>query len=246
MTRRRRDARRNGSVPISVDEPRRIYVMVGSPGAGKGTQAQRLSELLDLPRIASGDLFRVALEDDTPFGREVRAYIDRGALVPDDITVRMVAERLAQPDARRGAILDGFPRTVPQARALDTLLARGGSTVKAALYIDVSQEEIVRRLSGRWICGGEEQHVYHETMNPPRKAGICDVDGTRLQQRPDDRPKTIRARLDKQLPPMYEVIDHYTDRGVLVAVPGERLVEDVTQALLDAVGHGTASAQAVS
>jgi adenylate kinase len=231
------DGRRNGTGPKPAAAARRIYVVVGAPGAGKGTQAQRLSAALGLPHIASGDLFRAALEADTPIGREARTYMTRGALVPDDITVRMIADRLSQPDAEAGAILDGFPRTVPQAGALDTLLSRGGSSVTAALYIDVSQDEIVRRLSGRWICGAPEQHVYHETMNPPRKRGVCDVDGTRLHQRPDDQPKTIRARLEKQLPPMYEVIDHYADRGVLVAVPGERSVEEVTRALLAAVDH---------
>lgn len=238
MTRRAGgNGRRNGSAPEHPAPARRIYVMVGAPGAGKGTQALRLAAALGLPHIASGDLFRAALEADTHVGREARAHMTRGGLVPDDVTVRMIEHRLSQTDASSGAILDGFPRTLPQAIALDALLSRDGSGVTAALYIDVTQDEIVRRLSGRWICGGPDQHVYHETMNPPRESGVCDVDGTGLQQRPDDQPRTIRARLDKQLPPMYEVIDHYTDRGVLVAVPGERPVEDVTRALLAAVSH---------
>ena len=219
----------------------RVYVMVGSPGAGKGTQAQLLSTALGLPHIASGDLFRAALVDGSPLGDDARSFMDSGSLVPDELTVRMIADRLDQPDATAGAILDGFPRTLPQARALDQLLAQRGSQVCGALYIDVSQEELVRRLSGRWICHGPEQHVYHETLRPPARPGVCDVDGTQLQQRPDDRPDTIRTRLKLQLPPMYEVVDHYADRGVLVAVPGEQPVEHVTSSLLHAIDRAAAA-----
>ncbi len=213
----------------------RVYVMVGSPGAGKGTQAQLLSTALALPHIASGDLFRAALASGSPLGDEARTFMDSGSLVPDELTVRMIADRLDAPDAAAGAILDGFPRTLPQARALDALLAQRGAQVGGALYIDVSQEELVRRLSGRWICQGAEQHVYHETLRPPARPGICDVDGSELHQRPDDRPETIRTRLELQLPPMYEVVDHYADSGVLVAVPGEQQVEQVTKSLLHAI-----------
>lgn len=217
----------------------RFFVMVGGPGAGKGTQAQRLAQALGVPHVSSGDLFRASLESGSPLGSEARRYMDRGALVPDELTVRMVAQRLDDPDARRGAILDGFPRTVPQARALDRLLDRRGAGVEAALYIDVAPDELLRRLSGRWICRGPEQHVYHERSRPPLRAGICDIDGTKLRQRADDRPATIRTRLAQQLPPMYEVVDHYTDSGLLVAVPGEDTVEAVTSSLLGAIGkHG--------
>ncbi len=218
----------------------RVFVMVGSPGAGKGTQAQLLSVALGLPHIASGDLFRAALLDGSALGDEARSYMERGSLVPDALTVRMIAHRLDQPDASVGAILDGFPRTLPQARALDELLAQLGSCVSGALYIDVSQEELVRRLSGRWICQGAEQHVYHEILRPPLEPGVCDIDGTLLQQRPDDRPETIRTRLELQLPPMYEVVDHYAQGGVLVTVPGEQPVEHVTKGLLQAIGRAAA------
>ncbi|MDQ3447730.1 MAG: nucleoside monophosphate kinase, partial [Chloroflexota bacterium] len=173
-------------------------------------------------------------------GEEARSFMDGGSLVPDGLTVRMIAHRLDESDAAEGAILDGFPRTLPQARALDDLLAERGSSVRGALYIDVSQDELVRRLSGRWICQGAEQHVYHETLRPPAQPGICDVDGTQLHQRPDDRPDTIRTRLELQLPPMYEVVDHYADRGVLVAVPGEQPVEHVTSSLLHAIDRAAA------
>jgi adenylate kinase len=215
----------------------RFFVMVGGPGAGKGTQAQRLATELSIPQVSSGDLFRAALESGTRLGRAARRYMDRGALVPDSVTVRMIAERLDQLDASAGAILDGFPRTVPQAHALDALLKKRGAHVEAALYIDVAPEELAKRLAGRWICRGAEQHMYHETNRPPLRPGICDIDGTRLHQRPDDRPATIRARLAEQLAPMNEVVDHYAERGVLVPVRGDRTVEDVTTALMQAIGR---------
>ncbi len=234
----------NGKGPVaSLDPnrptPRRIYIMVGAPGAGKGTQAQLIAQALGLPHIASGDLFRAALQADEALGREARRYMEKGALVPDDVTVRMIADRLAQPDATAGAILDGFPRTVAQAIALDTLLARRSERVSAVLYIAVSETELMRRLSGRWVCTGRQQHVFNEMLRPPKVPGICDIDGTKLQQRPDDQPKTIRARLDKQLPPMYEVIDHYNELGLLMAIPGEQPVEEVTAALLASISRGT-------
>lgn len=218
----------------------RVLVMVGGPGAGKGTQARYLSDALGLPHVASGDLFREAIAMGTPAGLEAKAYYDRGALVSDELTVRMIAERLDQADAAAGVILDGFPRTVPQARALDSFLARRGSRLQGALYIDVSEDELVRRLSGRWICGGPEQHVYHTVNHPPRRAGICDFDGTELTQRADDSAETIMARLEKQLPPMYEVVDYYAERGLLLPVAGETRASEVTDALLRAIEHAVA------
>jgi len=211
-----------------------VYVMVGAPGSGKGSQARRLSEQLGLPHVASGDLFREAMGQGTPLGKQVSEYIERGALVPDDLATRVVMERLARPDARNGGILDGFPRTRPQAEALDKALAERGGRVTAALYLGVRPEELQRRLSGRYVCraGG---HVYHGTDDPPRRAGICDVDGSELYQRSDDDPATVRARLEQQLPPMYEVVDHYTDQGVLSAVDGEGPLDQVNEALLAAI-----------
>ncbi len=224
-----RTAKRSGG------DDRRIFVMLGAPGAGKGTQADRLSKALGLPKISSGDLFREALRTDSNLGRQVRQYMERGALVPDEVTLRVIGGRLAKPDTEAGAILDGFPRTRPQAEALDEMLAAEGSSVRGALYIEVAPDELITRLAGRRVCTGPAQHVYHVIWSPPKQEGICEVDGSPLEQRPDDQPETIRARLDKQLPPMYEVVDHYAERGALCAVRGDRPIDEVTQELLHAI-----------
>lgn len=212
--------------------PSTVIVMVGAPGAGKGTQAQRLAQSLELVTISTGDLFRAALREGTALGAEVRRYVEKGTLVPDPVTLRVVEERLAQPDATRGVVLDGFPRTRVQAEALDTMLAQDGSRVSAALYIEVETGELVRRLAGRRVCSGPGQHVFHLDSKPPRVPDVCDIDGTPLVQRNDDKPETIRARLARQLPPMYEVVDHYQGTGVLHAVRGDRPMDEIAVELL--------------
>ena len=209
--------------------------MVGAPGAGKGTQAALLSERLGIPHVASGDLFRSHIRDETPLGKKARPFIDRGALVPDAVTVRMIAERLSQPDAAEGVIIDGFPRTRPQAEAFDAMLQRKGGHVAGALYVDVDREELLLRLSGRRICQLSDDHVYHETERPPLVPGRCDVDGAELYQRDDDRPETVQARLDEQLPPMFDVVDHYAEAGVLTTIDGGRSIAEVTEDLLHAI-----------
>jgi len=172
----------------------KVVVLLGAPGAGKGTQAPLLAARLGIPVVATGDLFRAAVRDGTALGLEARRYMDAGQLVPDEITVRLLLERLGRPDAAAGVILDGFPRTGVQAAALDRALADRGTRVAAAVLVDVPAEELVRRMSGRWVCRGAG-HPYHEVSSPPRTAGVCDIDGSELYQRADDQPTTIRARM---------------------------------------------------
>ena len=216
----------------SAPDRRRILLLVGAAGAGKGTQAELLSRELDLPHLASGDLFRQAIRDGTPLGERARAYMERGDLVPDDVTIGMLMQQLAQPDAARGVILDGFPRTVAQARALDATLAGQGERINRVVYIDVPTDELVARLAGRYVCSTCGA-TYHELTNPPRVPGICDNDGTPLEQRDDDRPEVVRARLSKQVPPMLEVVDHYDRAGVVTRVDGRQPIEAVKRAILD-------------
>lgn len=208
-----------------------VLVLLGAPGAGKGTQAAILRDRLGTPHIATGDLFREALRQGTAIGREARRYMDRGQLVPDDITIRTLLERLDEPDAAGGAILDGFPRTRAQAEALDAALAERGAKVDRALLIEVPAEDLIRRMAGRWICE-QSGHVYHETANPPRVPGRCDIDGSPLVQRADDEVDTVRARFAKQLGALADVIDYYRARGILRSVDGRRPIRDVTSSLL--------------
>ncbi len=205
-------------------------VLLGAPGSGKGTQAEIIRDRLGIPHIATGDLFRAAFRQGTAIGRESRRYMDRGQLVPDDITIRMLLDRLDQPDARGGAVLDGFPRTAAQAKALDEALAERGGRVDRALLIDVPAEDLVRRMAGRLICA-KAGHVYHETANPPRVPGRCDIDGSPLVQRADDQADTIRARLAQQLGALAQVVEHYRLAGVLRTVDGRQPIDDVSRAL---------------
>ncbi len=212
----------------------RILVLLGAPGAGKGTQAHILARHLGLPRIATGDLFRAAVRAGTPLGNEAKQYMERGEFVPDDITVRMLLERLEAPDAARGAILDGFPRNRAQAAALDEALARRGTRVELALYVAVPEDELLARLSGRWLCQAHG-HTYHDVAYPPRTSGICDIDGSPLIQRDDDRPEVVKARLANQLGSLEEVVEYYRPLGVLRTVDGRRPIAAVTADLLDTI-----------
>ena len=173
-----------------------VLVLLGAPGAGKGTQATLLAERLGIPHVATGDLFRAAVRDSSPIGLEARRFMERGQLVPDDITIRMLLDRLSKADAADGAILDGFPRNRAQAEALDGALAERGDQVDLAVNIDVPSEELVKRMSGRWVCR-QAGHVYNESTNPPQTPGICDIDGSALVQREDDRAETIRTLGDR-------------------------------------------------
>ncbi len=211
-----------------------VVVLLGAPGAGKGTQADILSERLGIPHVATGDLFRTAVRDKSPIGLEARRYMERGQLVPDGITIQMLLDRLAAPDATGGVILDGFLRNRPQAEALATALAERGSAVDRTISIEVPADELVRRLSGRWVCR-DSGHVYNEHTNPPQVPGRCDLDGSPLIQRADDKPETIRARLSQQLSSLAEVADYYDQAGLLRVVDGVQPIDSVTDALLSAI-----------
>jgi adenylate kinase len=211
-----------------------VIVLLGPPGAGKGTQAPILADRLGVPILASGDLLRAVAREATELGREVDAIMRAGALVPDATTVRIFLERLAAPDARGGAILDGFPRTAAQAAALDEALADAGSRVDAAVLIDVPEDELVARMSDRLICRAAG-HPYNLRTRPPRSPGICDLDGSELYQRADDEEATVRARLAKQLAPLAEVVGHYRAAGILTTVDGRQPVDAVTEQILAAL-----------
>jgi adenylate kinase len=211
-----------------------VIVLLGAPGAGKGTQAPALAERLGIPILASGDLLRGAVAAGTPLGREADRYMSRGQLVPDDTIVRVFLDRLEAADATDGAVLDGFPRTRIQAEALDSALADAGRHVDRAGYIDVPVEDLVQRMANRRICTANG-HVYNLVSNPPASDTVCDLDGSKLVQRPDDAEATVRARMAQQIPPLLDVVDHYRSRGVLRTVDGRLPIDDVTDALLAAV-----------
>jgi len=210
---------------------RRIILLMGAAGAGKGTQADRLAVELGTPHLASGNLFRAAIAARTELGARARVYMDRGELVPDALTISMFMDELSRPSAERGAILDGFPRTVGQAAALDSVLAGRGDRIDAVVYIEVPNDVLVERLAGRWVCPTCGT-PYHELTDPPAASGRCDRDGTDLVQRDDDRPEVVRARLERQIPPMLEVIDHYDRSGRVVRVDGRQSIDAVTSDIM--------------
>ncbi|MBI2303386.1 MAG: adenylate kinase [Chloroflexi bacterium] len=209
-------------------------ILLGAPGSGKGTQGEPLSHHLGVGYVASGDLFRKAQQEGTPLGLLAKSYMEQGKLVPDDVTISMILERLAASDCANGCVLDGFPRTVEQARALDSGLASRRKTIHKALYIRVSEAELVRRLSGRWICRNC-QALYHETNFPPQVAGRCDRCGGELYQRADDRAETVAQRLRVYLSQTEPLIDYYRSQSKLAEVEGEQNVEGVAKALKTAL-----------
>ncbi|HLV57859.1 MAG TPA: adenylate kinase [Natronosporangium sp.] len=209
-------------------------VLVGPPGAGKGTQAEFIAAHLSVPKISTGDIFRANVAAATPLGVRAKAYMEAGQLVPDEITINMVRERLAEPDASDGFLLDGFPRTVPQAVALDKMLADLGTGLDVVLELVVDDDEVIRRLSGRRTCHGCGK-VWHVDFDPPQREGVCDRCGGELYQREDDRPETIAERLRVYARDTAPLVDYYGAQGKLVGIDATGPVEDVTQRAIDAL-----------
>jgi adenylate kinase len=207
-------------------------VLLGPPGAGKGTQAQVISETLGLPHISSGDIFRENLKKKTELGQLAEGYMNRGELVPDDVTIAMIRERLSRPDCQPGALLDGFPRTPAQAKALAGMLGEFAGAVNAVPYINVAEDVLIERLGGRWTCRAEG-HVYHEKYNPPKEFGRCDIDGSELYQRDDDKAETVKRRIRVYLEQTQPLIDYYRQQNTLVEVDGAKQIELVTTDLLE-------------
>lgn len=208
-------------------------VLLGPPGAGKGTQAQRIASATGLVHISTGDMFRENVKNETELGKLANEYMSKGDLVPDEVTIKMLLERISRDDAKAGAMFDGFPRNVVQAKALDDALAAQGARVDRAPLISVADDELVARLGGRWICRNCGK-LYHERNDPPKEAGKCDQCGGELYQRDDDKADVVRNRLEKQKPPA-ELIEHYRAAGVLREIDGERSLDEVTAALLEAI-----------
>jgi len=209
-------------------------ILIGAQGSGKGTQAEMLAQALGIPHIASGDLFRKEIEDKTEIGLKAREYLDRGELVPDDVTIAMVLNRLKQPDCEPGVLLDGFTHTLAQAEALDKGLTQLGRQVTAVVYLNVPRQELLQRLAGRYICRAH-QHVYNIYTRPPKKAGICDLDGSELYQRSDDVGEAVQRRLGIFFNQTIRLLDYYRQQEKVVEVNGNQAIDKVHHALVNAV-----------
>ncbi len=208
-----------------------FVVLLGPPGAGKGTQALRLAKNMNVPHVSSGDIFRENLKNQTDLGVTAKGYIDKGQLVPDDVTISMIRERLSRPDCEQGAILDGFPRTPPQAEALERILEDVGCDLCAVIHVQVDEEILARRVCGRRTCR-EAGHIFHVEFNPPQKPGICDFDGSELYQRPDDVRETVLERIEVYKQQTAPLIAYFQERDLLYQVNGDQSIEDVTKAMV--------------
>ena len=211
-------------------------IMLGAPGAGKGTQAKMIADKYGVPHVSTGDIFRANIKNGTELGMEAKKYMDQGLLVPDELTVKILLDRVSQPDCKNGYVLDGFPRTIPQAEVLDKALAELGESIDYAIDVDVPDENIVKRMSGRRACVscGATYHVVHV---PPKKEGICDRCGSELILRDDDKPETVKNRLDVYHKQTQPLIDFYTTKGVLKTVDGTVDMQDVFKALVAILGE---------
>ncbi|MGW0708788.1 adenylate kinase [Streptomyces sp. NPDC002643] len=210
-------------------------VLVGPPGAGKGTQAAFLAKNLSIPHISTGDLFRANISQKTELGKLAKSYMDAGNLVPDEVTIGMAKDRMEQPDAEKGFLLDGFPRNVSQAEALDGMLDEESMKLDAVLDLEVPEEEVVKRIAGRRICRNDSAHVFHVTYKQPKQEGVCDACGGELYQRDDDSEETVRKRLEVYHTQTEPIIDYYKAQGLVVTISALGKVEEVTQRAMDAL-----------
>jgi adenylate kinase len=209
--------------------PELNLILLGPPGSGKGTQGKTLQEDFHLPYYATGDILRAAVKEGTEVGRKAREYMDRGDFVPDEVIIEVIGERVQQEEASDGFILDGFPRTVPQAEALDEEMEDLGRRITAVVLIEVPEDEIIRRLSGRRTCEEDPSHIYHMEFDPPKEDEICDVDGGKLTVRDDDKPEVIRHRLEQYKEKTEPLIGYYEEREILLRVDGNRPPEEVSE-----------------
>ncbi|AVO01553.1 adenylate kinase [Staphylococcus simulans] len=207
-------------------------ILMGLPGAGKGTQASEIVKKFPIPHISTGDMFRKAIKDETELGKEAKSYMDRGELVPDEVTVGIVKERLSEDDAKKGFLLDGFPRTLEQAEALSKIMTELGRKIDAVINIEVPEEELMNRLTGRRVCEVCGT-TYHLVFNPPKVDGVCDLDGGKLYQREDDNPETVAKRLEVNVKQSKPILEYYDKEGVLKNVDGSKDIQEVTGSVID-------------
>lgn len=207
-------------------------ILMGLPGAGKGTQASEIIKKYPIPHISTGDMFRKAIKDETELGKEAKSYMDRGELVPDEVTVGIVKERISEDDAKKGFLLDGFPRTIEQAEVLNSILEELGRTIDAVVNIEVPEEELMNRLTGRRICETCGT-TYHLVFNPPKVEGICDIDGGKLYQREDDNPETVANRLEVNVKQSKPILEFYNQKGLLKNIDGSKHIDEVTSDVIE-------------
>ena len=211
-------------------------ILMGLPGAGKGTQAEKIVEKYEIPHISTGDMFRLAIKEGTALGKEAKSYMDKGELVPDEVTIGIVRERLSKPDCQKGFLLDGFPRTIAQAEALENLWTDMEESLDYVLHIDVPKEQLIERLTGRRICPTCGA-TYHVVFNPPKENGKCDHDGSELIQREDDQPDTVRKRLEVNVEQSQPLLDFYQEKGYLVSFEGDKDINEVFQDIDQKLGE---------
>ena len=211
-------------------------ILMGLPGAGKGTQASEIVKKFPIPHISTGDMFRKAIKDETDLGKEAKSYMDRGELVPDEVTVGIVKERISEDDAKKGFLLDGFPRTIEQAEALNNIMSELDRNIDAVINIEVPEEELMNRLTGRRICE-KCGTTYHLVFNPPKVEGICDIDGGKLYQREDDNPETVSNRLSVNVKQSKPILEYYNNKGVLKNIDGSKDIDEVTNDVIDILDH---------